>query len=734
MKTLFLYGICLVILLSIVAFATGAEWTFMVYLDGDNDLESFALEDFQEMATVGSDTNINIVVLLDRISGGSNAYGDWTDARRGIVMNGNVPDTSWGTSIGEVNMGDPQTLIDFAEWAITNYPANHYALILWNHGAGWREALAKKELIYKEVCVDDTSGDYLSMKEVKNALSTISSSYGRIDLVGFDACLMGMVEVAYQIKDSADVMVSSEETVPGDGWPYHTILADLQSNPTMTPESLGTVIVDRYYEYYSYSEVCSAVALSQMGNLASSINTLAQTIRDNWDTDIEAVKSAAQSTLDTQQDVVIREAHGAPWMGAGGLAIYFPSTSDDFDPDYNGSVIDFPADTVWEEFLSDYYANMTNSWISRIRAQTLEFYYPEHIDLYDFCYRLANYVPPEEYYTESIIPNEFVGGGTAQGWHGDDQTWLLNLPFEFPFFRIKYTSVFVCSNGYLDFENPTPEYESSETGLINNTRIAPLWDNLRTNGTGEDIFITQGEDYVIIRWAAETYWGGSPVNVEVVLYEDGRIKFNYGNGNNFITPVIGISKGNGENYYLSTYNGQSPLSNVDTELWTPISNVIASYSFDVDAEGWQFVGTISPYDSPATGWSPGAISLSPQGSSNCFSFWKSPTVEIEQNKIYRVRWTVGSTATNSDESVDFRLRVNQLGNWRAWETLIYSTSSAAPSASESKTYDLVIIPQMDTPTDNIELSFDILGFDVSNDLNSWLNLEEVSVERVQIVE
>ena len=734
MKLLFRFGLVVVMLLSVATFATGAEWTFMVYLDGDNNLESFAIGDFLEMASVGSDANVNIVVEFDRIPGETNEYGDWTDARRGIVMKGDVPDTTWGTSIGEVNVGDPQTIINFVQWAITNYPAEHYALILWNHGAGWREALKKKELIYKEVCVDDTSGDYLTMKEVKNALATLSATYGSIDLVGFDACLMGMVEVAYQIKDSADVMVSSEETVPVDGWPYETILSDLQTTPTMSPESLGTVIVDRYYESYSFSEVCSAVALSQMDNLASSINTLAQTIRDSWDTDMEAVKSAAQSTLDTWEDVVIYEAHGASWMDAHGLAIYFPASSSNFDSDYNGSVIDFPADTVWDEFLSDYYSAMANSWIATARMQTLEFEYPEHIDLYDFCYKIANYVPPEEYYTESIIPNEFVGGGVAQGWQGDDQTWLLNLPFEFPFFRTNYTSVFVCSNGYLDFANSTPEYESSETGLINNLRIAPFWDDLRTDGIGEDIFITQGADYVIIRWAAETYWGGSQVNVEVVLYQDGRIKFNYGSGNSYSVPVIGISKGNKENYYFSTYNGQTSLTNVDTELWTPVSNVVASYSFEADAEGWQFAGTIPPFDTPASAWSSGKISLSPQGSSNCSSFWKSPAIEIEKSKVYRIRWTVGSTATNADESVDFRLRVNQLGNWRAWETLIYSTNASAPSASEPKTYEQVIIPQMNTQTDEIELSFDILSFDVSNDLYSWLNLDEVVVERVNIVE
>ena len=73
-----------------------ADWTFMVYVDGDNNLESAAVDDFLEMASVGSDQNINIVVQMDRISGYSTDYGNWTDARRGLVNAGDLPNTSWG--------------------------------------------------------------------------------------------------------------------------------------------------------------------------------------------------------------------------------------------------------------------------------------------------------------------------------------------------------------------------------------------------------------------------------------------------------------------------------------------------------------------------------------------------------------------------------------------------------------------------------------------------------------
>ncbi|MBW1675421.1 MAG: hypothetical protein JRF30_01090 [Deltaproteobacteria bacterium] len=69
---------------------------------------------------------------------------------------------------------------------------------------------------------DDTSGDALDNQELKNVLSGVSQRIGRkIDILGLDACLMNMIEVAYQLKDCVQVMVGSEEEEPFDGWPYH---------------------------------------------------------------------------------------------------------------------------------------------------------------------------------------------------------------------------------------------------------------------------------------------------------------------------------------------------------------------------------------------------------------------------------------------------------------------------------------------------------------------------------
>ncbi|MBU7047183.1 MAG: hypothetical protein HXS54_12190 [Theionarchaea archaeon] len=210
-------------------------WTVMVYMDGDNNLESAALDDLNELESAGSTTDVNIVVQIDRIPGYSAADGDWTTTRRYYVTTdpGGYNSTIVSTMIsdlGELNMGNPTTLIDFVNWAQTNYPADYYLLVLWDHGDGWKTRSAqifqkgpltkveKREPV-KGICYDDTNSDYLTTPDIDTALSTITGGGTTpIDVIGFDACLMGMLEIDYEVSPYGLYFVGSEESVPFDGW------------------------------------------------------------------------------------------------------------------------------------------------------------------------------------------------------------------------------------------------------------------------------------------------------------------------------------------------------------------------------------------------------------------------------------------------------------------------------------------------------------------------------------
>lgn len=372
-----------------LAVAQAKQWTFMVYLDGDNNLEEFAVADLNEMEAAGSDANINIVVQLDRIPRYDSSNGDWTTCKRFYVTRdpGGYNSTIVSTELadlGECNMGDPNTLIDFVNWVKANYPAQHYALVLWDHGGGWKILQAR---LPKGVIFDDTDSDYITTPELRSAMQSIYSSYGtKIDIVGFDACLMGMAEIDYELAPYAQYRVGSEQTEPVEGWDYVASLGWLVSNPTATPQALASRIVSDYGAFYGPGQTQSAVDLNTIKTptLASDLNTLATNLMSNMPNYRPGVEAArnnvkeysdrdyidlyhfAQLIYDNINDPTIR-ANAQAVMNAvssgvvanhggtndHGISIYFPHNCSDYRPNYDTDVL-LSVDTNWNDFLKTY--------------------------------------------------------------------------------------------------------------------------------------------------------------------------------------------------------------------------------------------------------------------------------------------------------------------------------------------------------------------------------------------
>jgi len=371
------------------------NWTFMVYLVGDSggmsSLEHAAIDDFLEMSTVGSSANVNIVVQFDRIPGYDENYGAWTDTRRFLISQNMEPTAENGVSIGEVNMGDPQTLVDFVEWAISEYPAHHYALIIWNHGNGWKFVNQMEEARVKSVGFDDTSGDSLSSPELSQISATLANDgYFPIDLIGFDACLMAMIEVDNQLIPYANVRVGSEETEPGDGWAYDSVLLALTNDPAMTATDLGKVIVETYYASYGNNMTQSLVDLgTPYTNLNIAVDDFALALMSGVETDYAqiaqarlrtqsfyypfyidlydfayqitlnvndpAIGTAATNVMNEIDNVVLLERHGMSWVGAHGISIYFPQKHIEYQGHYVTD-LQFAANSNWDEWLAAFYA------------------------------------------------------------------------------------------------------------------------------------------------------------------------------------------------------------------------------------------------------------------------------------------------------------------------------------------------------------------------------------------
>ncbi len=254
-------------------------WTVLVYMAADNSLESSGIEDINEMETVGSTSQATVLVQIDRRPGGDDTNGGWTTTRRYRITRDSDPSLIGSellADLGELNMADPARLTDFVQWGVQNYPAEHYLLVLWDHGQGWQSrALSVRPREVRAIHVDETSGgDDMSLPELEEAFAPLP----RMDIVLFDACLMGMVEVAHSIENSADIMIASEEEIPVAGQPYQSLVGRLVYNPSIEPPAVASAVVDDYISHYSgISSPCtlSALDLSRMGELVSATDDLA---------------------------------------------------------------------------------------------------------------------------------------------------------------------------------------------------------------------------------------------------------------------------------------------------------------------------------------------------------------------------------------------------------------------------------------------------------------------------
>ena len=255
------------------------DWTFLVYMDADNDLERYGILNMNQMEMVGSNDNINIVVQFDRGPGHDTSNGDWTTTRRYYVTKDNDTATIHSTLVqdmGEQNMADPAVLHDFVQWGVKTYPASHYAVVLWNHGDGWRSRARARGIFY-----DDTTNPYLgmSMAQLNSALDVGV----KLEVVAVDACMMQMLEVDYEIRDRARYIVSSEETSTSAGYAYNTFLTQLAANPSMTGLDLSNAIVDTYVEGNQGVGVTNSVVdPGRLAYLATRVQSLAAYLRTHW--------------------------------------------------------------------------------------------------------------------------------------------------------------------------------------------------------------------------------------------------------------------------------------------------------------------------------------------------------------------------------------------------------------------------------------------------------------------
>ena len=271
--------------------STPARWTVMVYMVADDSPDSklpeYGRKSLQQICDIGSSRGVNIIAQVDLTAEPTRIYYfKKGSALEDCVLNpGN--DYNWDS-------GNPQILQQFVNWGMSAYPAERYLLILWGHGTGLDEAcywkppydhmsvpgalrkiahrakpvglqafdLARFEASLEFVVPDFSSGTALSNPQLAAVLNDVKKSAGRkLNILGFDACVMSMAEVWYEMHDGVSVGIGSEQTIPLSSWPYRQILEALHNDPGMNERALARRVVELYCRFYKDPKPGDAVTL-----------------------------------------------------------------------------------------------------------------------------------------------------------------------------------------------------------------------------------------------------------------------------------------------------------------------------------------------------------------------------------------------------------------------------------------------------------------------------------------
>ena len=299
-----LLGLTMLAGTSALAAAPVKTWTFLIYINGNNNLDHFGKQNIKDMEKVGSNDQVNIVVEWASLS-----------ARKTVRMliqksaNGDVVSSPVIENLGKVDMGDYHTLQDFIAWGVKNYPAEHYFVDVWNHGSGWhalKNSRTAKNASFRsnfDISWDDNSGHSITTEQLGLTMTKAAEVIGhKVDIYASDACLMAMGEVAAEMSDSVSFYAGSEETEPGTGWPYADLLSGWEATAKATPEQVVKILTDTYVKSYqsgsngSDEVTFSAYDLSQLPAFHQAMADFGTNLRLLTPVERKAVSRASSDT------------------------------------------------------------------------------------------------------------------------------------------------------------------------------------------------------------------------------------------------------------------------------------------------------------------------------------------------------------------------------------------------------------------------------------------------------
>ncbi|MCJ7726777.1 MAG: clostripain-related cysteine peptidase [Acidimicrobiia bacterium] len=363
--------------------SAAGTWTVIVYGLGDNNLEDALLGDLREMQDVTADTpNLTFVALVDRAEGYDETkligIGKWTSAKLIEIADGSFTEIS---DLGEQNLGEAATLSDLLVEAAAAAPADHYAVVFWDHGS------------MTGIGPDESHSDVLEGWELAVGLESGLASAGiTLDFIGFDACLMASLEVVSVVYPYAAYMIASEELEPNDGWAYDGFAYLGTDEPTMV--GLGESLLQAYFDASAAADPSITLSLLDLRGYEAfsvALGGFTETALDNIDASAAAigrrrdkaekfgsdpdpdkdwfmvdlgqllsrlartevpVAGDAEQASNLLEQMVVASVAGEASKGARGLSVHFPPAPDLHYPAWYKAF----GDPMWSDFLDAYFA------------------------------------------------------------------------------------------------------------------------------------------------------------------------------------------------------------------------------------------------------------------------------------------------------------------------------------------------------------------------------------------
>lgn len=509
-------------------------WTVLMYLAGNNDLETYALERLEKIGeAILPMNNVRVIVQIEA-----------TDGCKRYLVKGDGQGNIMLQDLGTIERGDPQVLADFGKWALNNYPGNRRMLYLYDHGNGWYSGSLAGQKSYNHIGL--ANGEFsTAMDQITN-----SGQY-KFDLIIWEACLMGMWEVMDICKKYSLTMIGSEDTAPFDAKFFiNPKLGSLDGKPNQQIASVVETIVNQSYGF----RTCSGVDLTKIDTLNTKVNALANQlitarVTPSYD---NAINDCYQATLNKYNfyglghidlydyainialksglPVTLRQA-AIDVMGAVTSSVII-NRPDTFNIDAKGVAI-YHSKPDGSDYRMEY--NLLTSSQSTL--------WDEYIRGAD---SFTNYRAVATYF-------DWVTTTQPTGITLDDQAVTLNIPFAKPFlfYGKQYTKINVCSNGFVNFGTASTAYSPAAIPSTSapNALLAPLWRDLNP-ADGGSITYKADTGMVAVTWEGVRNYSsahnGTPQSFQVVFKPDGRIVMQWKSTTGVVPTTVGVENETGQ--------------------------------------------------------------------------------------------------------------------------------------------------------------------------------------------